>query len=237
MVLCKKGLTMLGIIITALLLVACGGKENSGQAVEEEPIYDNPRNYTAEDYLPLSEGLEEHPVWFKTDVYPTRNSSVSYLYVFENGIATMYWNFDGLSIEKINDLTDDEIIKYVQEKSTAKETGKYTLDITLDELGQSTKEIKVILKSGTREYFWPKGYNLDGEILTEDKTSTEEIEDGKALVTFIPGAVNQKVFNTTYSGLGYDEYYSLFTRVDDSFVGFKLDDPNTKKKNVTIEGK
>lgn len=272
MFLSKKWMAMLMVITTILFLVACGDKKESEQT-DDESIYDNPRNHTAEDFISLSEGLEKHPVWFKTDVFPTRKSTVNHLYVFDKETVTHYWNFSGLQMEKINDLTDDELIKYVKENSRSKTAGKYTLDITLDELGQSTKEIRVILENGTsvwttdlkaiaEENYYSNDYSelkkrypdvesyqsalkTGEEVLsTERKVEiegeeiifTDIIEDGESLVTFIPGSVNQKIFDTIYSGLGYDEYYSLFTRVDDSFVGFKLDEPNTKKKNVTIEG-
>lgn len=233
MVLRKKWLTMLTVLTTVLILGACGTNKDSGQTVEDS-IYDNPRNHTAEDFMPLSEALEKYPVWFKAKVYPTRKTTVKDVYVFENGYATHYWNLKSLPIDEYDDLSDDEIIKYVKENSTAKATGKYILDITLDELGQSTQEIEVILENGIMEYYYPKGYNLDGEILTEEKTSTEVTD---YLVNFEQGSNSQKIFNTTYSGLAYNKDFSLFTRVDDSFVGFKLDDPDTKNDKVTIEGK
>ncbi|NUU53006.1 hypothetical protein HP548_02705 [Paenibacillus taichungensis] len=226
-------MTMLTVLTTVLILGACGTNKDSGQTVEDS-IYDNPRNHTAEDFMPLSEALEKYPVWFEAGVYPTRNTAVHDVYVFENGNATHYWNLKSLPIDEYDDLSDDEIIKYVKENSTAKATGKYILDITLDELGQSTQEIEVILENGKIEYYYPKGSNLDGEILTEEKTITMETDH---LVTFEQGSNSQKIFNTTYSGLAYNKDFSLFTRVDDSFVGFKLDDPDTKNEKVTIEGK
>ena len=49
--------------------------------------------------------------------------------------------------------------------------------------------------------------------------------------------VSQKIFDTTYSGVNEGENESILTMVDDSFVGFRFDSPDTDKKNVTIEGK
>lgn len=55
-------------------------------------------------------------------------------------------------------------------------------------------------------------------------------------LTLKPESVRAKVFDTTFAGLE-SSTSSFVTRVNDSFVGFSLDEPNTENDNVTTEGK
>lgn len=260
----KKWLAMLAVITTVLLLGACGGKESS----DEVPIQDGPQDGSPDDFIPISEGIEKHPVWFEISDNPDRNSTVRAVYVFEDGKVTSYSNIpdstrDKLRLEKINDLSDDEIIQIAKEGSQSIYEGKYTLDITLDRLGQNSEKLSVILENGytNRQTFElrtvyeesresgerpssvdeyiaslkKKGedFEIDGEYITFPSTE----EEPKSILSINRGMISQKIFDTTYSGLSIGDSYSLLTRVDDSFVGFRLDNPDTDKKNVTIEGK
>jgi len=273
----KKGLAMLMAITVVLLLAACGGEESA----EEEPVQDGSQD-SSPDPMPISEGLEEYSVWieaFASDGID-RNSRVRGVYIFENGEATHYYNIsdeDKLKIEEINDLTDDEIIQYVKEVATMKDSGKYTLDITLDSLGQHTENMEVVLTSGTEvrttdlenvvadisgstawiNYGLNEKYpnadaylealrNGEDELPNTNEKLTTEVNgdeviyttqiEHKNIITLEPGIIQQTIFDTTYSGLSIGDYDRLITRVDDSFMGFELDDPDTDKENVTIEG-
>ena len=75
--------------------------------------------------------------------------------------------------------------------------------------------------------------------MVDDKlVSTKVVKDGMRMMTLGSSIVSRKIFDTTYSGLiQFEEDYSIITRVDESFVGFRLDAPDTNKENVTIEGK
>lgn len=255
----KRLLATLAVITAVLLLGACGGKDTSS----DNPVNDSggSQDGSPNDILPISEGLEEYAVWFKTSENPGRDTYVSSMYVFENGKVTIS-NLD-LPIEDIINLTDDEILQYAKENSTLITEGKYTLDITLDRLGQNTEKISVLLAGGmsvrtqdlegnleeahdhgmskeeyvdfiNAENAGKTTYTIEGEKLIENS----KIEDGKDIVTFSPDIVNQQIFETVFSGLAlYEDDEVLLTRVNDSFAGFKVDSPDTKKKNVTIEGK
>lgn len=337
---------MFAIIMAVLLLGACGDKKESGQTGEEQ--YDNPRNHTAEDFMPISKGFEEYPVWIETAEEPVRDSKIKNVYVFENGKVTMY-NLDNsdstVVIEDILEMSDKELTKFARETSNKiyddyekeikdmklfdvdsfndvmmdfqlsvkdgfeeiyesyldiqkpmtediyyaiegerpkQSPSKYTLDIKIDDLGQHTEKMKLIIPNassklvnvgnGFSDYIEFLYINVDTvhmRMFEEDifneinegyveglkKTGTFVAKDGFELThpqNFVPepytwekedkelsinrGSFNQKIFDTTFSGIKAGSG-SLITRVDDSFVGFRLDSPDTKSKNVTIEGK
>lgn len=267
----KKWFGIWVVIAAVLMLGACEEEKESGQIVEPE-IYDNPRNYTAEDFMPISEGFEDYSLWIVTSDNPERSSSISSLYVFKNDVVTYYFNIlDKPRIEEINGLSDDEIIQIVSDKAMNKTEGNYHLDITLDRLGQYTENIKVVLENGSSvrtselesvaseayyHYELSKQYSTFDSYISALKTGeaklpgdsevefegdnvifTKPIEGGEKIATLEPQVIQQTIFDVTYSGVRYDEYKSLLTRVDNSFVGFNLDGPDTKNKNVTIEGK
>ncbi|WP_121616640.1 hypothetical protein [Virgibacillus halodenitrificans] len=90
------------------------------------------------------------------------------------------------------------------------------------------------LKSGKEEL----GTNYDtqtNEITGDEVIATRPIENGETMITLQSEIIHQTIFDTTFSGLKIGDHSSLLTRVNDSFVGFKLDSPDTDKKNVTIE--
>lgn len=72
------------------------------------------------------------------------------------------------------------------------------------------------------------------EINGDEVIATKLIENS-GIETFEPGVIQQTIFDTTYSGSQIGDYDRLITRVDESFFGFMLDDPDTDKENVTIE--
>lgn len=337
---------MLAIIMAVLLLGACGDKKESGQTGKEQ--YDNPRNHTAEDFMPIGKGFEEYPVWIETAEEPVRDSKIKNVYVFENGKVTMY-NLDNsdskVVIEDILEMSDKELTKLARETSNKiyndyekeikdkklfdvesfndvmmdfqlsvrddfediyesyldiqkpltediyytiegerpkQSSSKYTLDIKIDDLGQHTEKMKLTIPkassklvnvgNGFSEYieflyinadtvhmkmFEEEFFNEINEEYVEQlkKSGTFEARDGFELThpqNFVPKpytwekedkelslkgpSFNQKIFDTTFSGIKAGSG-SLITRVDDSFVGFRLDSPDTKNKNVTIEGK
>lgn len=349
----KKWFAMLLVIATVLVLAACGDEgDASEQTVGEESNNDNPRNHTAEDFMPLSEGFEEYSVWIETDEDPVRDSKINNIYVFKKGKVTMY-NLDdgeigasGVVIEDILDMSDDELIKFARETSNKlyddyekeikdkklfdvesfneaqkefqlvyedrkeiieayfkdqkpmtediyysvegerpeQSSREYTLDIKIDDLGQNTEKVDLIIPNTTSklmnnfssgnfdDYINFLYFNMDGIIIKMENEKSfnkrkesyiEQLKQGGSFVkkddfglnhpqNFVPNpfvweeedkelsidgvSFNQKIFDTTFSGIKTGSS-SLLTRVDDSFVGFRLDSPNTDKKNVTIEGK
>lgn len=86
----------------------------------------------------------------------------------------------------------------------------------------------------------------NAELPTNFDTQTNEIHGDKVVasrpIEALEGIkilqseiIHQTIFDTTFSGVRVGDNYSLLTRVKDSFAGFKLDSPDTKSKNVTIE--
>ncbi|WP_345242057.1 hypothetical protein [Pontibacillus salipaludis] len=271
----KNWLAMLVVISALLILSACVNEENNS---EEASVPGGQQDSSPEDLVTMSEGLQEYSVWLRTSNDPSRQSNISEVYVFGDGEVMGYSNFPDLSIEKVVKLSDEDIIQYVSEKAESKKEGKFTLDISLDRLGQNTEEMNVALASGNSirtfdleaaasehyhtyygegsgEFFdkYPE-FNMylsavkNGEVelpknsdaqineIDGDKVmATQPIQNGN-LITFQPNIIHQTIFDTTFSGLQVSDNYSLLTRVNRSFVGFKVDDPNTKSKNVTVEG-
>jgi hypothetical protein len=161
---------------------------------------------------------------------------------------------------------------------------KYTLDVTIDDLGQNTEKVDLIMPNVVSKlekensgasvfsqyvdflYLSKDALELkekDEKRFNEEKESyVEKLKEEGSFVekdgfelnhpqNFVPnpytwekedkelsiegGGYSQKIFDTTFSGVKTSSG-SLLTRVDDSFAGFKLDDPDTKGKNITIEG-
>lgn len=241
-------------MVTVLLLAACGENEISG----EESLKDNAQDAPPEDLLPLSDGFEEYRLWIETSDDPGRKSTVTAIHIFENGEVLSYSNFSGIPLENIIDLTDEEIMEYIEEvfndsTSAFKREGKYTLDITLDRLGQETEKIDVLFENGTEvwhfdwqsafaesEYQTEEAYfdslkdhqEIDGEKLI----TTKEMNYGVKIATLETEPIHQTIYDTTFSGIKiFDSSKSILTRVEHSFSGFTLDRPDTDKENVTIE--
>ncbi|MED4128597.1 hypothetical protein [Shouchella miscanthi] len=253
----KNGLVLLTTVTALSLLVACDSEENPVEVQANEGRQD----YSPEDFTKISDGFEEYSVWIETSNTPTRNSSVRALFVFSNGNVTSYSNIIGenkLTLEEANELTDDELIKQVEKHATRISEGEYTLDITLDQYGQNTKEISLMLEENykhvvtfdLKSLYWESGLSSEEEYIAsleekgdqfeinnEDVTFTSIEDEPLRLQTINGGMISQKIFDTTYSGLSIGEHTALLSRVDESFIGFIIDSPDTTNKNVTIEAK
>lgn len=347
----KKGLLLVVTIVLSLLLAACGGNEKSEQASNNNTIRDNPRNHTAEDFMPISEGFEEFSIWIESEENPVRDSKIKNIYVFDKDEVTLYPVDGSYVIEDILELSDEDLKKLAQETATefytsleeevknnklfdleafnetrlaypsihggenedpdlqqmldayfqeiplmnedihydiegnwSEQSSPYNLDIQMDDLGQHTQEIELTIPSAEfkltktaethlfGDYIDYLFFNMDAisfkmdaeELFNEDANSFVTVlqeqghfEDKAGFElghphTFVPKpyvweaedtnltlqsvSLNQKIFDTTFAGVKAGSG-SLLTRVDDSFVGFRLDDSDTEKDNVTIEGK
>lgn len=210
----KNSWTIFIALTTVLLLSACGNKEEV--SIHDKGFVDD----SSFKFIPLSDALEKYSVWYKVEGDPyelTRNSSVEAVYVFEKEKVTYYpARGTDLTLESIVDMTDDEIVEtvinYVSEREDVEEPQplEYTLDITLDDLGQDSRFINVE---------------------TEPET----------VFSVINQTGFQTIFDTHFSGLVFnkedrsDDDDLVVTRVKKPSILFKLDEPNTKKKIVTIE--
>lgn len=183
----KKRWLMMVVVTAVLLLGACGDDSTaSGDPVVGN---DGPQDRSPDDFIPISEALEEYSVWLVTSDTPDRNSTVSGMYVFENGEVSYYpeatYQGDRLTLEEINNLTDDEIIEYAKENTFMDSDGKYSLDITLDSLGQSTEVMDIIMTEGLEVR------SLDlGEIISQRYDSQwSELKDEYPMVDDYSAAV------------------------------------------------
>ncbi|KQL58355.1 MULTISPECIES: hypothetical protein [Bacillaceae] len=252
-----NGLVILTTITALSLLGACGSEENSSEVQANEGRQD----YSPEDFKKISDGFEEYSVWIETSNTPSRESSIRALFVFSDENLTSYGNIndeDKLTLEEVNELTDDELIKQVEKHATRISEGEYTLDITLDEFGQNTKEISLILEEDynhiitydLKSLYWESGLSSEVEYIAsleekgdqfevnnEDITFTSIEDEPKNLLTINGGMISQRIFDTTYSGLSIGEQTALLSRVDEGFIGFVIDSPDTTNNRVTIEGK
>ncbi|WP_078598405.1 hypothetical protein [Evansella clarkii] len=212
----------MGLVLGGLMLLgACGGTEDPGEVgAQEVGSQDGPQDGAVRNYISVSDALEEQHIWFRTFRQPTRDTQLNYTYIFENGKVQEYYTGGiKLTIEDVYDMSNEEIIDHIHEEIPPydERTGRdrdytpveYSLDITLDGSGNNTEEMTVM--SDFR-------FNFD--------------------FTLQHSAVQGTVYDTTYTGLvvDYDREEILITRVDHPETHFKLDDPDTQKDNVTIEG-
>lgn len=217
----------------------------------------------------ISKGFEKYPVWFVANSELTRTSRIDEVLVFKDGDVTSYRGYETFTIEEMNELTDDEIVQHASEGATSIANGNYSLNIILDSYGQDTQEVELMIEDGTyvskhliqdiageayhetpgiyEEYPSEEAYitairnglhDEDVEIVGDDYIHTKEFNS--KLETFIPWAIGQKIFDTTYAGSAIvtgNNDKGMYTRVDDSFFNFTTDSPDNKGENVTIEGK
>ncbi|GAF20708.1 hypothetical protein JCM19047_361 [Bacillus sp. JCM 19047] len=187
----KNGLVILTTVTALSLLVACGSEENPVEVQANEGRQD----YSPEDFTKISDGFEEYSVWIETSNTPTRNSSVRALFVFLNGNVTSYSNIIGenkLTLEEVNELTDDELIKQVEKHATRISEGEYTLDITLDQYGQNTKEISLMLEENynhvvtfdLKSLYWESGLSSEEEYIASLEEKGDQFEINNEDVTF-----------------------------------------------------
>lgn len=228
-----KRFAILIFFTTTLLLAGCGDEESSDviQTGESSGSQDG----DPADILPLSEALEKHHLWFETDQDPTLGSGVRGVYVFENGEVSLYKKmeidelgnpiYSNIPIKDILELSDDEILELYKEDSEILNVGEYNLDIDIDEYGQNTEFIKMETQK------------------TKDAEEAGSYGSGEyEAIEFFPSTVNPTLSDITFAGF-VTEYNdsgvateTLITRIDESFVGLKLDEPHIEKKNVTTEG-
>ncbi|WP_070328425.1 hypothetical protein [Exiguobacterium aurantiacum] len=344
-------------ILSAFTLLAGCGTESSKEDVAQR-MENDPRSFTADEFMPISNGLQEYSLWYVTDASPTRESIVKKIIVTDKNDLTFYdldldhHDDEDLLMEEVVSMSDQEIIEYAQmttekgyekmlsnrklfdiEKysnmmesydwvgsisdnesiseddkqvlkyfeelkpmdsdiqieatgnySIAKE--KYTLDLKLDSLGTNTESMTLNMKNAVstldgesasplvfdeylsflyifidsirlqwnspeeHESYKQKYINsLNNYGRFEDKEGYQQYHPqtyvpnslewvhGDYQMTLKPTSVRQKLFEQTFAGVGYGDSSSIITKVEDQFVGFTLDTPDTSNKNVTIEGK
>ncbi|MBD7984568.1 hypothetical protein H9649_08250 [Sporosarcina sp. Sa2YVA2] len=185
-------------------------------------------------------------------------------------------------LENVKPMTED--IYYTVEGETAVNAANYTLDIEIDDLGQNTANMKLIIPDA---FYYLEGYSdantfssyVEALFFTSENIFSEMDKDqwaktleqnyivnlessgsfkekagfkGTHPQNYLPAPyvweqrdreintdgeiIDRMIFDTHFSGVKTNNG-SLLTRVDESFVGFRLDNPDTKKNNVTIEGK
>ncbi|MBM7839948.1 hypothetical protein JOC54_003228 [Alkalihalobacillus xiaoxiensis] len=248
-----KKATMLIAITAVLLLGGCGDQEDADEVLAS----DGPQDGSPEDFMEISEGFENFSVWIETSDTPNRDSQVRGIYVFDDGQASSYFNIsDKLTLEEVNDLTDEEIIEHAKGNADAISKGEYTLDILLDQFGQNTSEMNVLIGKYTNistydleSLYWESGLSSEEEYIASVEEEGRQfeinnediifttIEDEPSNILSINGEmILQTIFNTTYSGLRSGDHVSLLTRVDESFAGFTIDSPDSDNIRVTIEG-
>lgn len=215
----EKWFMILIAIFTLSILSACGAGEEK-EEVEEAAEQDDGvvEEEVSQNFIPISDGLEEYSLWFKVEGDPfelTRHSVVDDVFVIEDGKVQQYRARD-FELEDFIDMSDEEIIEEVKERlrevddNEDPEPVDYTLDITLDDVGQ-----------------YPEFISLE----TEPERVFSVIEE----TSF------QTIFDTRFSGLVYyqddrsDYEEMIITRVEDDSIYFKLDDPDTSKDVVTVE--
>lgn len=214
----KKWFAILVVFITVSILTACGSDEKTDEVVSQQDagvVGDE----SSRDFIPISDALEEYSLWFKVEGDPfelTRNSVVDDVFVIEGGKVEQYRARD-FELEDLIEMSDDEIIEEVKERLyeydneyEEPEPVEYTLDITLDDVGQH-----------------PKFINLE----TEPETVFSVIEE-TSFQTIFDTSFSGLVYNQEDRS-DYDEM--IITRVEDDSILFKLDDPDTNKDIVTIE--
>lgn len=252
----KRYATLLAVSVV-LLLTACGSKESNGEESSKQD------GAPSKETLLFSKAIKEHSLWIETSATPDRNSSVRGVLVFDNGEVTRYGNISDenkLTLEKVNNLSDDDIIKNAEENSQSINKGKYSFDITLDELGQNTKDLSVILDGGytiietfhLKSLYWESGLSSMDEYLASLKKEgenfkvdgeniifTKKAEEPSSTLKVIGSMVSQKIFDTNFVGLRINEDRAILTRLDDdtSSLVLEIDSPNNKGENVTVEGK
>lgn len=250
----------------AMVLILLGACSSSNTSSEKTPNkssddvvlgQDGPQDSAPEDIIPFSEATDEYSLWLETSDTPKRTSKIRGIIMFQDGKFTSYGGIadeDGISLEEIKDMKDDEIVKRIKEVASAGSEGDYALNIKLDEYGQNTKELEVVSKNETgysifelRDLVGESDFTNEDDYLASLKEKGKKFEvNGENITIFyekneagteviLQGeGITQSIFDTKFSGLRSGDHHSLLTRVEDSFAGFKLDTPDSK--NVTIEG-
>src|SRR5699024_5189105 len=139
------------------------------------------------------DSLEEYGIWFTTDSLE-RQSIIRDLYVFENGEVTTYnrlhsleeRNDPRLTIEEFNELSDEEVIQRAKDSvktspsnsNSTIQSGEYTFDYIMDNVGQSVEKIEVHLNNYVLEERFDFEYIQEERVelgnYTYDKNASEE---------------------------------------------------------------
>lgn len=103
-------------LVMVLSIVGCSNKEEKKAGPDD---FDNPRNQTSEEFMPLSEGFEKYPVWMTVSgEEPVRTSTINSVFVFEEGKVKYYKvSEEKLTIEESLDMSDDEFLQFAKEAS------------------------------------------------------------------------------------------------------------------------
>ncbi|MFP7474463.1 hypothetical protein SFC55_26100 [Niallia taxi] len=225
----KKRMVMLLMLSIVLLLAACGSKEGNSEVSSQK---------SSPATIPFSEALEEYSVWIGTNDKDleelNRDTSIDFIFVFKNG-NVKYYDYrtyekyrsastigeitkvtmvdESLTIEDVTNMSDKEIVKHAEENAAEEiNLGEYSLNVLLDDNGNYTKKEELITQNE------PK---FNDTMYTDISFSKEFF--GK---NFAGMSMHGLPTGKSWTG-GF-----LLTRTDDFF---KLDSPDTKKKNVTIE--
>lgn len=134
--------------------------------------------------------------------------------------------------ELVNNTGNGDLVQYVDFLFYEEDT--FFLKWDSEELFNDHKESYVKELKNQGEFVEKDGFELTHPQNYVPNPYVWEEKEGE--IKLNSELVHQKIFETTFSGIKTSGG-SLLTRVDDSFVGFQLDDPDTKKKNVTVEGK
>lgn len=196
----RKWLITVGIIFIIVMLTACSG--------ETKP----------EEMTVLSDALDSYTLWFKVNSESkklTKDATVDTIFQFENGQVKKF-KTGWLTVDELVHLSDDEIItasiEHLKDTEVVYEEPDfydYTLDITLDENGETVKFIN---------------------IETEPETLVSVI--GEAVHQKINGTTYSGL--AAIRKENSDTFTFLITRVEENNVALTLDDIDSKKSIVTI---
>ncbi|MER3123049.1 hypothetical protein [Bacillus altitudinis] len=149
----SKWLLGVTLVMVLFLLGACEETKDKSEKTNTKAQEGSSSKTEAKSDKPMliSEALDKYNMWFKTDGDPNRNSKVRDVYVFKDGKAIHYYQntSEPLTLEKINSMTDKEVIEFLEkeDKDSYKSEGDYKLDIMLDQLGQTTENITLVINN------------------------------------------------------------------------------------------
>ncbi|MEK4846381.1 hypothetical protein [Bacillus sp. FSL W8-0183] len=149
----SKWLLGVTLVMVLFLLGACGETKDKSEKTNTKAQNESSSKTEAKSDKPMliSEALDKYNMWFKTDGDPNRNSKVRDVYVFKDGKAIHYYQntSEPLTLEKINSMTDKEVIEFLEkeDKDSYKSEGDYKLNIMLDQLGQTTEIITLVINN------------------------------------------------------------------------------------------
>lgn len=201
----KKWIGLFIVAIMFAFLAACSEKEHAN---EQKPVL-------------LSDALEEYSIWFYvygTPNGPTEDSEVLSMFVFKGDkVKEYHLNHIDLNLRDVTKYSDEELISYVEEQ----------LSVEIDSYEEPEE----------------KSYTLDiHQYIEENKTGfmSVVVEEEDVLLTLTDKAVSQTIEDTEFVGLVNDNVPSaeeeLFvTRVDEPSLIITFDQPDTTKRNVTVD--